>query len=549
MTVGVNDDRERELERLGRLYEALRLVNRALVRLRGRDELLAEVCSALVEHAGLKLVWVGWHDPATKRITPIARAGPEVSYVDEIMVSSDDIPQGRGPSGVAFRENRPYVCNDMLDDESTLPWRDAVRRHGFRGSAVFPIRRLGSTAGTLSVYADRVGFFQDKEVALLMQAADDISFALDHLAQGEETRRSREAAERERGFVAELSEAIPGVLYLYDEQGRFMRWNRRFEMVTGYSSEEMLRLHPLECFTAEDKPLLEVRIREVFENGEASVEAEFVSKDGTSRPYLFTGRRIMFDGKPALVGVGVDVSARRHAESADRLKSVFLAAMSHELRTPLNSIIGFTGLLLQELPGPLNPEQTKQLGMVRSSARLLLELINDVLDISKIEAGQLNVHYEKVDLRASVERVASTVRPFAEKKGLMLHVVVPDEVLELSSDRRRLEQIMLNLLNNAIKFTERGDVTLEVLRVTGSVVVRVSDTGIGIKPEELHLLFQPFRQIETGLARAHEGTGLGLAICRRLAVLLGGTVDVTSRFGKGSTFTLILPRANAAGGS
>jgi signal transduction histidine kinase len=245
-------------------------------------------------------------------------------------------------------------------------------------------------------------------------------------------------------------------------------------------------------------------------------------------------------------------SALVRAEAADRLKSAFLATMSHELRTPLNSIIGFTGIILQGLAGPLNAEQTKQLGMVRASARHLLELINDVLDISKIEAGQLEVRLEPFNLPESIQRVTALVRPMAEKKGLTLTVHLAPEFGNITSDRRRVEQILLNLLNNAIKFTEQGGVTLTVDELpagaTGAHPIagpamrfRVADTGIGIKPADIAVLFQPFRQLDAGISRQHEGTGLGLAICRKLAALLGGDISVTSEWSKGSEFTVIIP--------
>jgi PAS domain S-box-containing protein len=233
--------------------------------------------------------------------------------------------------------------------------------------------------------------------------------------------------------------------------------------------------------------------------------------------------------------------ARDRAEAADRLKSAFLATMSHELRTPLNSIIGFTGIILQGLAGPLNPEQNKQLEMVRGSARHLLALINDVLDISKIEAGQLEVSCEPFELRASIEKAASVVKPLAEKKALALQVKLAPEIGTWVSDQRRMEQILINLLNNAIKFTERGQVALTAEIARGKLRISITDTGIGIKPEDLEKLFRPFRQIDTGLARNHEGTGLGLAICRRLVELLGGEICTESEWGRGSTFTVLLP--------
>ncbi|HZP67447.1 MAG TPA: PAS domain S-box protein [Rudaea sp.] len=239
-------------------------------------------------------------------------------------------------------------------------------------------------------------------------------------------------------------------------------------------------------------------------------------------------------------------AARTRAESADTLKTAFLATMSHELRTPLNSVLGFTGILQQGMAGPMNAEQTKQLGMIRGSAQHLLELINDVLDISKIEAGQMRVAFETFDPRPSIERVIASVRPMAERKQLAIDVALPAGMPTMVSDRRRFEQILINLLNNAVKFTERGRVALAVdVLDSGAAArqirLRVSDTGIGIRAEDLPTLFQPFRQLDSKLSRQHEGTGLGLAICRRLAGMLGGEIAVQSAIGRGSTFELRLP--------
>jgi len=233
--------------------------------------------------------------------------------------------------------------------------------------------------------------------------------------------------------------------------------------------------------------------------------------------------------------------AKEQAQEADRLKSAFLATMSHELRTPLNSIIGFTGIILRGLVGPLNDEQAKQLGMVQGSAHHLLTLINDVLDISKIEAGQVEIVTEPFDARAAIEKVVRTVTPLAEKKGLALVAEVAPEVDQITSDRRRVEQILINLVNNAIKFTEHGEVRVECQVSDRRLVTRVVDTGIGIKPEDMGKLFEAFRQVETGLARRREGTGLGLSICQKLVEMLGGEIWAESEWGVGSTFTFTLP--------
>lgn len=233
--------------------------------------------------------------------------------------------------------------------------------------------------------------------------------------------------------------------------------------------------------------------------------------------------------------------AKEQAEAADHLKSAFLATMSHELRTPLNSILGFTGILLRDMAGPLNEEQAKQLSMVRGSARHLLDLINDVLDISKIEAGQLEVSFAPFAMDALIGQVMSTVAPAAQQKGLTLTAEIGPGVGPIVSDQRRVTQIFINLLGNAIKFTEQGGVEIVCRVQDGALVTSVADTGPGIDPSDLPKLFQPFQQLETGLNRRHEGTGLGLSICKRLAQRLGGTISVQSKLGKGSVFTVSFP--------
>lgn len=562
-----------EIERLQRLHEALSGINQAIATMPARHELLQRTCRVLVEQGGFRLAWIGWHQEETALLVHVAECGDEQGYLRTVRISTGDAPSGRGPSGTAFREDRPYICNDVETDPSTLELREEALRHGFRSCASFPIHLRGRPCGVLSVYAGERDVFLDKEISVLAAAAADLSLALEKQAGAEERLHAEAEARREREFSVMMIESMPGVVYFYDDRGQFLRWNRSFEAITGYSATEIATMHPLQFFDQGETARQSKRMAEAFESGESSTTALLRAKDGTTTPYYFTGRRVDHGGRSCLVGVGIDISERMRAEtalreladtleqrvtertaeleealvraeSADKLKSAFLATMSHELRTPLNSIMGFTGIILMGLAGPLTEEQSRQLGMVQGSARHLLSLINDILDISRIEAGQIVMHSEPFPLRDILDRVAETVRPLADAKGLDLGLEAPAGLGEVNSDRRRVEQILLNLLNNAVKFTERGGACL--MAESGSpgddVRIRVIDTGPGIGEEELPMLFQPFRQLDSGLMRQHEGSGLGLAISRRLAELLGGSITVTSEVGKGSEFTLMLPR-------
>jgi len=226
-------------------------------------------------------------------------------------------------------------------------------------------------------------------------------------------------------------------------------------------------------------------------------------------------------------------------QELDHLKSMFIATMSHELRTPLNSIIGFTGIMLMGMTGDLTEEQRRQLTLVKKSANHLLELINDIIDKSKIEAGKAEVFIEQFDLPSVVQQVKESFEVAAEGKGLKTLLNMPKR-LEVISDERRIKQIIVNLVDNAIKFNDKGEIRIKVAEKDGVVEVSVEDTGPGIRKEDMDLLFDAFSKIHPGGERK-EGTGLGLHLSRKIADLLGGQISAESEFGKGSTFTLTFP--------
>jgi PAS domain S-box-containing protein len=230
-------------------------------------------------------------------------------------------------------------------------------------------------------------------------------------------------------------------------------------------------------------------------------------------------------------------------ETASQAKDRFLANMSHELRTPLNAVLGFTGTILMGLSGPLTDDQRSQLETVRANGKHLLSIINDLLDLAQIESGEIELNFEQVDCRALVDEVVSGLRPLADEKGIEFQSGVPDHPVVVDTDRRALNQILINLANNAIKVTDEGSVRIELSsRQNGAPVTRFSivDTGVGIKAADRETLFAAFQQVASSTTRRHEGTGLGLYISQRLAQLIWGEIDFESEPGKGSTFVLEL---------
>jgi signal transduction histidine kinase len=224
------------------------------------------------------------------------------------------------------------------------------------------------------------------------------------------------------------------------------------------------------------------------------------------------------------------------------LKSQFLANMSHEFRTPLNAMLGYTSMLLQGVGGPLGQPVKRQLSRVESNGRHLLTIINEILDISRIEAGRMPLQISSVKVPELVSEVRSELEPIIMRSKLTLTIDLAKDLRPITTDRQKVKQILLNLLSNALKFTHDGRVTISVKRLADrTIALSVIDTGIGIAPTDQERIFEDFRQLDNSPTRAYGGTGLGLSICRRLAQMLNGRIAVESHVGKGSVFTLTLP--------
>jgi PAS domain S-box-containing protein len=369
---------------------------------------------------------------------------------------------------------------------------------------------------------------------------------------------SRDLSERERSdaaFRAVLNASADAIIGV-DSSGRITLANAQTETMFNHRREDLIG-GSIEVLIPDSLPEVRARHRAALDQspmpGTHGERLGFTGHrpDGGAFPVEVGLSNLDTADGPLVLATVRDVSERHRIEQelrekndelerASRSKDNFLSSMSHELRTPLNAIIGFTGTLLMRLPGPLNTEQTSQLETVQASGKHLLMIINDLLDLARIESGRTQITLESVDCRVLAEHTVEALQPLAMAKGLRLFVDAPDGQLMATTDRRALGQILINLANNAVKFTERGEVRIRLAPATTDQRARimVSDTGPGIPTQDQERIFRAFERSAATAKASDEGTGLGLHISKRLSDLLGADLVVDSAVGEGATFTL-----------
>ncbi len=438
--------------------------------------------------------------------------------------------------------------------------------------------------GTIAVvHSDPTRELGPEDMRLLQLFAPEAAIAI-------ENARLFTQAQHQTQYFGELVANSPVAIVTLDTKHNVVSCNPAFLRLYGYTEAEVIGRHLDDLITTEEARAQAVRYTEqALSHRAVRAIAQRRRKDGSLVDVEVLGVPVVVDGQlVGMMGLYHDITellkARREAEAANSAKSQFLASMSHELRTPLNAIIGYSEMLEEEAEERGLPESVPDLQKIRSAGRHLLALINDVLDLSKIEAGKMELHLETFELTPALDAVAATVAPLVEKNGNTLRVEVAADVGVMRADLTRVRQILFNLLSNASKFTEHGTITLTAARSRGErgvrggtkerglhgvsglrggtesgggegergggggggdggdeMVFQVRDTGIGMTPEQLGRLFQAFSQAEASTASKYGGTGLGLAISKRFCEMMGGELTVASEPGKGTVFTARIP--------
>ncbi|MCJ2014752.1 ATP-binding protein [Methylobacterium sp. J-076] len=469
------------------------------------------------------------------------------------------VPIAGSLAGHCLTTGKPVICPDVLLDPRVK--RDLLVQLGLRSAVCVPILRGRSTIGVLKLQSSRPDAFSGRDLRIATLFAGAIPAGLAEAGEAE-ARRGIRASE---ATLRTVMETLPvGVLIAEAPTGRIVGHNARVAAILGHAV-------PLEApgsapaawvgLHADGRPVEpgEWPLVRVAQGGEAAAELEvdYRRGDGTRAWIGFSGAPMHDDDRVVgAVVVVTDIDGRKRAEiqlaaakhaaeEANRAKSEFLANMSHELRTPLSAVIGYSEMLQEEMEDLGHENLLPDMRKIESNARHLLGLINDVLDLSKIEAERMETYVEEFSVESLVRDVASTVDALVAKKGNVLTLDLGGDLGEAHTDATKLRQCLINLLGNAAKFTEAGRITLSVARGDREgaewLTFRVADTGIGMSPEQQERLFERFTQADASTTRKFGGTGLGLSITRAFAAMLGGEIAVASEEGRGTTFTVSVP--------
>lgn len=451
---------EEEIRQLNRMHSFVTAINQAIVRIPDRDKLFQEVCRLAVEQGSFIMAWIGIVDYETSLVKPCVFWGFSDGYLDNLIISTKDTPEGRGPVGLAIRTGKPYISNDIESDPAMLPWKLEALKRGYRAVAAFPLRNKSQVIGALAVYSDQAYYFTEEEMDLLKELAMDISYALEMMAYEQERARSEQ----------EIRRLNADILSHFKE----------------------LQIQKAE---AEKQRLL--------------------------------------------------------AESALRVKSDFMANMSHEVRTPLNAIIGFAEVLMDQYFGQLNEKQLEYVNNIHSSGQNLFELLTDILDLLQMVSDSAELQLNSFLLKDALQSSVNMFKGKADSHKISLFLeIAPAAQIEIEADQKKLKQVMYNLLSNAVKFTpDGGSVRVWADRliegedhIMESLQISITDTGIGIRPEDRPRLFQEFEQLESPYSKKYPGLGIGLALTKKLVEFMGGKIWVESEgLDKGSKFTFTLP--------
>ena len=541
-----------DLNKINRVYELISQINNLIIRNHNREELFQEICNIAVHFGKFRMSWIGFlNDDNT--ISTAAFAGFENGYfAKRALTSFSDVQEKRGPTRIALNEGRAIICNDIANDEMMKPFRKEALERGYYSMMSIPIFVRNKNVAAFNLYSDEKNFFSsEEEISLLEKITLNIAFALESILIEEDRKRTEQK-------ISQLSLAVeqsPVTIIITNTEGDIEYVNPKFVETTGYTLEEVVGKNPRFLKSGHNTPEEYKNLWQTITAGkdwngefknkkkdgtlfwESSSISPLLNAQGITTHYIAVNENVT-DRKIAEEEL---INAKLRAEESDRLKLAFLANMSHEIRTPMNGILGFTELL--KAPDLTGAEQQEYIKIIEKSGKRMLNIINDIISISRVESGQIDVSISETDINEQLNYINCFFTPEANQKGIKLFIKkqLPAKYNFIKTDKEKLYAILTNLVKNAIKFTDEGIIEFGCEKKGKNVQFYIKDSGIGISDSKKNIVFERFRQANESISRTHEGSGLGLPISKAYIEILGGKIWVDSELGRGSTFYFTLP--------
>ncbi|HMO63141.1 MAG TPA: CHASE3 domain-containing protein [Ferruginibacter sp.] len=525
---------EQKINKLNRLYFFISQVNQMIVRTSDEVTLFKEACNIAVTIGQFRFAWIGMLDTHTGTVQVAQQAGIGKAYlVDSIVGTFNRLAQMKPKNDSGLPWSSYIICNDIKLDRELEQWADEAIAAGYLSYMVLPIRRFGKTIGVFAYYAGEKNFFDKAETALLEEATGDVSFALENFEKDKQRRLAEEATERERYISDSIINSLPGVFYLYNKEGRFLRWNKNFETVTGYSTEDMKLAHPLHFFEGDDKKLLEAKIANVFTEGEDSVQASFYTKSKTKLPYFFTGKAVEYNGEECLMGVGIDLSnlvktQRELQETTEKLHHLTAhlqdvreeerkrigREIHDELGQQLTAIKMDTSWIEKKLPEDLPQLKEKLKGIIAlldSSNQSIRRILSELRPIALDDNGLM-------------EALTWLGSQFTAKTGIPVNCSLPSAKLKLpEAVNTCMYRVCQEALTNVARYANASTVDIALAMVDGAVSLVVEDDGRGFD------------------MAAISSKSFGILGMKERVFSLNGQFRIDTAPGKGTIITLSIP--------
>jgi PAS domain S-box-containing protein len=532
--------RQRPKNRIRYLRALLTIADTATQSL-STDRILNDTLDKSLEVLGFDVGYIRILDPEKKTMVVRASKGLTASSSDSKVVYVED-PSRRHIANILFETQKTYISPDVRKDQTFK--NRTMEKQGVISAAYIPIMsKTKRVLGTLAVGSRKRRKFSKEKINLLQTFGAQLGMALENARLYDEIAKGK-------AYIENLVENAADVIICTDLNDLILTWNRGAEVILGYGKEEVIGEHLSILLPPERFHELEEMRAKVQNYGPVrDIEVRAVRKGGFMI-YLSLSVSPIRDADGKIVSflrVAKDITEKKHYErrlkELDKMKSDFVSNVSHELRTPLTSIKGSVDNMFDGITGPLNEKQIRYVTRIKSNSDRLGRLINELLDLSKIEAGKISLDPIDLSLYDVAKEVAENMRQVATGKLIKLEVVSHDGDAKAWADRDKVVQVLMNLIGNAVKFTPpQGEITVVIQRNNDEwVQVSVSDTGPGISKEEADKIFHKFYQVPQGSEQTSRGTGLGLAICKALVEMHGGRIWVESELGKGSTFIFTLP--------